>query len=52
VQLLANWPGKTPVIKLGGDGIRLEIQGVRVEKPEEILSIIQLGEAILEARPS
>jgi hypothetical protein len=52
VQLLANWQGKKPVIKLARDGIQVEIQGKRVENPEEILSVVHLGDVLLDAHSS
>jgi hypothetical protein len=52
IQLLANWAGKPPVIKLTGDGIQVNIRDRRVEKPEEILRIVHLGEALLETQLS
>ncbi|MHC1785249.1 MAG: hypothetical protein AB9891_21305 [Anaerolineaceae bacterium] len=49
-HLLVNFQGKAPVIKLDGEGIHLVVEGKRVEKPDEIVSIIRLGEGLLDAQ--
>jgi hypothetical protein len=46
-NLLLNWPGKQlPVIIQSSHGIDVKIQGLRVEKPEEIMAIVKLGNAL------
>ncbi len=50
VRYMEKWTGKKiPVIKLSSDGIRFEFAGVKLEKPEEIAAIIDLGEVLLKA---
>lgn len=51
-NLLVNYPGSAPLAKLDGKGITLEYKGRAVEKPEEILAVVRLGEAFLDAQPS
>lgn len=48
VRYMEKWAGKKlPVIKLSSDGIRIEFAGEKLEKPEEIASVIGLGEVFL-----
>ena len=50
VRYMEKWTGKkVPVIKLLSDGIRFEFAGVKLEKPEEITAIIDMGEVFLKA---
>ncbi len=51
-NLLVNYPGNAPLARLDGKGISLEYKGRAVEKPEEILAVVRLGEAFLDAQPS
>lgn len=51
-NLLVNYPGSAPLARLDRKGILLEFKGRAVEKPEEILAIVRLGEAFLDAQPS
>jgi hypothetical protein len=51
-NLLVNYPGSAPLARLDGKGISLEYKGRAVEKPEEILAVVRLGEAFLDAQPS
>lgn len=46
---LLNWKGKEPLVKLTSSGLSIQIQGEHVKKPEKIIAIIQLGEALLAA---
>ena len=47
-RALMQWPGKVlPLIKVLNNEISIEIKDVKVEKPEEIESIIFMGETLL-----
>jgi hypothetical protein len=44
---LLAWKGEKPLIKRSSEGITIELRGVRLQKPNEINTIVQLGEALL-----
>jgi hypothetical protein len=44
---LLNWSGQKPLIKHVSGRLEIEIRGKKLSRPEEILPIIRLGQAIL-----
>lgn len=46
---LLNWRGQKPLIRRTADGLDIEIRGARLDKPQELRALIQLGETVLEA---
>jgi hypothetical protein len=43
---LLNWRGQKPLIRRTADGLDIEIRGARLEKPEELLQLINLGKIL------
>jgi hypothetical protein len=46
-ELLVEWKNTPPVIKLSPHGLVIELKGIQLEDPAEILKFIQLGESFL-----
>jgi hypothetical protein len=46
-QSLVTWNTAPPVIKLSSQGLQIELQGVHLEEPGDILQLIQLGEIFI-----
>lgn len=44
---LLNWKGVKPLIKRTSEGLTIELHGVRLQKTDEILALVQLGELLL-----
>jgi hypothetical protein len=44
---LLAWQGEKPLIKRTSEGLTIELRGVRLQKADEINTIVQLGEALL-----
>lgn len=43
---LLNWRGQKPLIRRTADGLDIEIRGARLQKPEELLQLINLGKIL------
>jgi len=44
---LVNWQGSPLVIKRTSKGLSLELRDVRLQKPEDLLALVQLGEQFI-----
>lgn len=43
---LLHWRGPKPLIRRTADGLDIEIRGARLQKPEELLQLINLGKTL------
>jgi hypothetical protein len=43
---LLNWRGQKPLIRRTADGLDIEIRGARLQKPEELLQLINFGKIL------
>jgi hypothetical protein len=43
---LLNWRGQKPLIRRSVDGLDIEIRGARLQKPDELLQLINLGKIL------
>jgi hypothetical protein len=44
---LLAWKGEKPLIKRTSEGLTIELRGARLQKTDEILALVQLGELLL-----
>lgn len=43
---LLHWRGQKPLIRRAAEGLEIEIRGARLQKPEELLQLINLGKTL------
>jgi hypothetical protein len=48
---LMEWKGPLPLVKRDRSGLQMEINGVRLKSPGELLNFIRIGETLLDVTP-